>query len=649
MHLDLLAGIRPFLLLLTADAVLLTFLAYPLVMRYPDDQGDGHSLVLLPKPKLPSYWRVPAFALLFLVLMVGYHGLRGSWDPDTVYADLVARICGAVVRSPAEVSGYLAGFTLGLRFLTAGTIVCLAVVGRGNPVRRLLVAFQAAVYLFVMAFQDATLVVVEVLLGVPIAPTTLLGNFVAVGLAILAMTRTQYLNYALPGRTAVPFAKRPRASDAATLIGVTVAAMAICMAGLLLIFHLANPALRPALSLVLPVPFAEGSFVIRSMLLALVNGVTVRPDPPVAPVQPPIDVIIPAYNEEEVIVDTLLAIDTAASRYAGPIRVILMNDGSTDGTRQRALSTMAAFTHATGEVHDGRHGGKSESLNAALALTRADLIVRIDADTIIGEWSLHYTPRWFEDPVIGLVEPMCFPRAARQRTVFPYLRLFEELKQFGLNHLTIQTVDGVNVVPGVFTAFRRSIAMELGGFTVGMNGEDGDFTLRASRLGYRSWMDTKIVVYEDVPPTYAEIREQRVRWGRAVHHNQARHGPYRAGVATPKVWFNQTQQFVKSAFAPARLLLPLYLLLTAAFEGTDRNVILIFLGGYVLAEIVFVTLQAVLTLGFHQARHLGWVVLWPIWHEFLMVFATEAWLSMPGRPLGVHGTRPAIITQAVIH
>ena len=178
--------------------------------------------------------------------------------------------------------------------------------------------------------------------------------------------------------------------------------------------------------------------------------------------------------------------------------------------------------------------------------------------------------------------------------------------------------------------------MELHGFTVGMNGEDGDFTLRASRLGYRTWMDTKIVVYEDVPPTYPEIREQRVRWGRAVHHNQARHGPYRAGVATPKVWFNQTQQFVKSAFAPARLLLPLYLLLTALFEGTERNVILIFLGGYVLAEIVFMALQAVLTLGFRQARHFGWVVLWPVWHEFLMVFATEAWLSdagpAPGRP-----------------
>ncbi len=649
MHLDLLTGLRPLLLLLTADAVLLVFMSYPMRMRYRDDQGDGLALVLLPKPKLPSFWAVPAFALIFLVLMVSYHSMRGAWDPDTVYADLVARICGAVVRSPAVVSGYLAGFTLGLRFLTFATILALAIVGRGNLVRRLLVAFQAAVYLFVMAFMDATLVVVEVLLGVPIAPTTLLGNFIAVGLAILAMTRTEYLNYALPSPSAVPFAPRPRVSDATTLIGVTVAAMAICMAGLLLIYHFADPEWRPALALVLPVPFAEGSFVVRTLLLALVNGITVRPDPPVPEVQPPIDVIIPAYNEEEVLAETLVAIDVAAARYAGPVRVILMNDGSTDGTGALARATMAEFSHATGEVHDGRHGGKSESLNAALALTRAAVVVRIDADTVIGEWSLHYTARWFEDPQIGLVEPMCFPRATRQRSVFPYLRLFEELKQFGLNHLTIQTVDGVNVVPGVFTAFRRSIGTELGGFTVGMNGEDGDFTLRASRLGYRTWMDTKVVVYEDVPPVYPEIREQRVRWGRAVHHNQARHGPYRAGIATPKVWFNQTQQFVKSAFAPARLLLPLYLLLTAAFEGSDRDVILIFLGGYVLAEIVFMTLQALLTLGFHQGRHIAWVVLWPIWHEFLMVFATEAWLSLPGRPVGIHGTRPAVITQAVIH
>jgi cellulose synthase/poly-beta-1,6-N-acetylglucosamine synthase-like glycosyltransferase len=648
MNFDLLNGVGRLALLVGTDLVLLAFLAYPLVKHYPDDQGDGLALVLLPKPALPAYWKVPAFVLVFLVLMIGYHSARGALDPDQIYAGLVSRVVDAVVRSPAETAGYLAGFTLGLRFLVVGTILAFAVVGRGSMARRLLVATQAFLYLGVMVFIDATLVVVEVLVGAPVAPTTLLGNFAAVVVAVLAMTRMQYANYTLPKPSAVPFVKRPRASDAATLIGVTAAAMAICMAGLLAVFSRADPRYQPALSLLLPVPFAEGSFILRSALLALINGVSVRPEPPVGPDRPAIDVIIPAYNEEEVIVDTLRAIDVAAGRYGGPVHVILINDGSVDSTRDLSTTAMAAFLHADGRVVDGRHGGKSESLNAALALTTSDLVVRIDADTIVGEWSLYYTPRWFEDPQIGLVEPMCFPRTGR-RSVYPYMRLFEELKQFGLNHRTIQTVDGVNVVPGVFTAFRRSVALELGGFTVGMNGEDGDFTLRFSRLGYRSWMDPRIIVFEDVPPTYPEIREQRVRWGRAVHHNQARHGPYRAGVATPKVWFNQSQQFFKSAFAPARLLLPLYLLLTAAFEGTQRTVILVFLGAYVVADIVFVLLQGVLTAGYRQIRHFGWVVLWPVWHEFLMVFATEAWISMPGRPLGWHGTRPERITQAVIH
>ena len=103
-----------------------------------------------------------------------------------------------------------------------------------------------------------------------------------------------------------------------------------------------------------------------------------------------------------------------------------------------------------------------------------------------------------------------------------------------MNHRVLQTVDAVNVVPGVFTAFRRMPAVELGGFTVGMNGEDGDFTMRMGRLGWRTRLDPKIVVYEGVPGTFLEMREQRVRWCRATIHNQARQGIYRAGACPPR-------------------------------------------------------------------------------------------------------------------
>ena len=647
MNFTLLNGIGPLLALLAVIALLTVFLCYPLRWPYPDDQGDGQTLVLLPPPKLPAHWRTPVMMFGFLLLFILYRSLHGDLNPDYLYARLLTRLAETVVRAPAQVSAYTDNFTLGLRFLVFGTILAFAVVGRGNLPRRLMVASQAFLYLFYMLFIDTALLVAEVLANVAVGPTTLLGNFVAVGVAVLAMTRMQYANYAMPKPSQVPFVRRPRVNDAATLIGVTVASLAISMAGVLALYHLADPAWRPALALLLPVPFAEGSFMLRTLFLAIINKMTVRPDPPVGDVRPPLDVIIPAYNEEEVIEDTLVAIDVAAGRYGGQVNVILMNDGSTDRTEEIARRVMDAFAHARGVVYQGRHGGKSETLNGALARTTSEIVVRIDADTIVGEWSLYYSVRWFRDPQIGLVEPMCFPRW--RPSVFPHLRLFEEIKQFGMSHYTLQTVDGVNVVPGVFTAFRRSVALELGGFTVGMNGEDGDFTLRFGRLGYRSWMDPKVIVYEDVPGNYPEIREQRVRWGRAVHHNQSRHGPYRAGVATPKVWFGQTQQFFKSSFAPARLLLPLYLLLVALFEGTYRNVILVFFGAYFIAEVVFMLLQLVGTSAYRQTRHFWWVLLWPFWHEFLLVFATDAWISIPGRPLGLHGSRPPPIAHAVVH
>ena len=56
---DLLVGIVPLTLLLTTLAALLCVMAYPLFRVYPDDLGDGNSVVLIPPPKLPRLWRAP--------------------------------------------------------------------------------------------------------------------------------------------------------------------------------------------------------------------------------------------------------------------------------------------------------------------------------------------------------------------------------------------------------------------------------------------------------------------------------------------------------------------------------------------------------------------------------------------------------------
>jgi cellulose synthase/poly-beta-1,6-N-acetylglucosamine synthase-like glycosyltransferase len=245
------------------------------------------------------------------------------------------------------------------------------------------------------------------------------------------------------------------------------------------------------------------------------------------------------------------------------------------------------------------------------------------------------------------VEALMWPRW--NSSVYPRMRQFEELRQFGMYHRTIQLVDGVNVVPGVFTAFRRDIALQIDGFTDGMNGEDGDFTLRFSRVGYRTHMDPKILIYEDVPSSYMELREQRLRWGRATIHNHARHGPYRAGLATSKVWFSQTHLFYTKVFSSIRVMIFFYLFLVAVFEGVYRAPILTFLGFYVVSKGGLILLDITLASGYRKIRYIPWAILIPVWGFFMAFFSVESWLSLPGRPVKLFGEKAAPISAPVIH
>lgn len=647
MNPGLLVGGAPLAALVVATIFGLFLLVYPLWRQYPDDQGDGRALVLLPAPRLPSPLRTIAFVMTFTLLNVIYHSIKGPLAPDSLYSLGVQRLAGRVVNAPSEIQGYFNHFTLGLRFLVLGTLLSLAFTARASLARRMLVIAQVFWYLLVLILFDALLTVATVVTGIPTAPTTVLGNFLAIGLGFLAISRMLFVSFALPKPSAVPFAPRYRAGDAATLLGCTVAGIAAGAIVTLVIYHASSPAYHPFLAVIAPVPFAYVAIIVRSILLWVVTLLVSPPDPEVGDDRPLIDVIIPAYNEAEIIVDTLVAIDVAAGRYGGPVNVILANDGSTDATNELAQATIAGFSHATGRVIDVHHGGKSATLNAALAEATADLVIRIDADTLIGEWALYYTPRWFRDPSIGLVEAMMWPRWSR--SPFPRMRLFEELKSFGVNHRTLQIVDGINVVPGVFTAFRRQPALDLGGFTVGMNGEDGDFTFRFSRLGWRIRQDSKIVVYEDVPSTFGAIREQRVRWDRATLHNHARHGPYRAGIATPKVWFTHYHQFFSRAFAPMRLMLPVYLLVSAAFDGTYRSSVLVVVGAWFAGSVTFMVFESFLVTAYRFERRWPWLLLWPFWQVCLMIFSTESWLSLPGRPVGYRPGQTAEVAHAVVH
>ena len=132
MHTDLLIGPIPLLELVFATAFGLLLLVFPLWRTYPDDKGDGHALVLLPAPKLPTAQRTIAFVLVFTFLDVLYHSIRGPLSPDNLYGNAVKHLAGRVVAAPAETQGFFHSFSLGLRILVVGTMLSLAVCARAS-------------------------------------------------------------------------------------------------------------------------------------------------------------------------------------------------------------------------------------------------------------------------------------------------------------------------------------------------------------------------------------------------------------------------------------------------------------------------------------------------------------------------------------
>lgn len=244
---------------------------------------------------------------------------------------------------------------------------------------------------------------------------------------------------------------------------------------------------------------------------------------------PAVAVMIPAHNEAHDIGATIAALDRAAARYAAPVHLYVIDNASTDDTAAAARTAIAGCTHCTGEVRACVVPGKAVALNYALSIIREDFVVRIDADTLIGENCLDVTLRHFAKPRVAAVGGM--PRPLRGRTFFDRVRLVEVLLKHGFFQVALMGYDGILGEPGMFVVYRRSALDEVGPIVQGMNGEDTDICLRMSSQGYVSLVEPTAVYHSETPHSWAHLREQRIRWFRSIYHVAAhnRHALFKRG------------------------------------------------------------------------------------------------------------------------
>jgi len=238
---------------------------------------------------------------------------------------------------------------------------------------------------------------------------------------------------------------------------------------------------------------------------------------------PAVTVIIPAHNEAHIIGRTLVAVEAAAQNYGGTVKVLVLNNNSSDDTITASTAALARLPLLHGRVVNVPQPGKAVALNRGVAETDTDYLIRIDADTQVLPEALARAMRHFADKQTGVVGGVPLPPGGGP---FDRARMLEVLLKHGYYQIAYGAIDGIVGVPGMFAAYLTDAVRGAGGFVLGMNGEDTDVSLRIGEMGYRVIGDPNVQYVSEVPNTYRHLREQRMRWFRSVYHVSARNRTY---------------------------------------------------------------------------------------------------------------------------
>ncbi|WAJ28167.1 glycosyltransferase [Antarcticirhabdus aurantiaca] len=234
---------------------------------------------------------------------------------------------------------------------------------------------------------------------------------------------------------------------------------------------------------------------------------------------PPVTVVAAAHNESHIIPAMIEAVDAAAAQYGGSVKLIVVDNASTDDTAALAEAGIDRLRFCNGTVLSEKRLGKARALNTGLAAVQKDFVLRIDADTLVGPSNIARAMTYFVEDRVGIVGGLSMPPGDGP---FDRARAIEVLMRSGVHQVGFNSFEAIVGIPGMFALYRTEALRRQGGFATGINGEDTDASLRIGELGYRIIEDPAIVYVSEVPANLANLREQRLRWFRSIYHVAAR-------------------------------------------------------------------------------------------------------------------------------
>ncbi|MFX3636010.1 MAG: glycosyltransferase [Candidatus Pristimantibacillus sp.] len=227
----------------------------------------------------------------------------------------------------------------------------------------------------------------------------------------------------------------------------------------------------------------------------------------------PVTILVACYNEEAGIADTIRYI--ATQDYDGEVTIIVIDNNSSDRTAVIAEETADELNLHLKVIHEAAPG-KNHALNAALSHVETELMITLDADTLLHKSAIrHIVARYISSPSdVCAVAGAVLVRNSRGN----FLAKIQEWDYF-LGIASIKRLQGLFqgtlVAQGAFSLYKTKVVKEVNGWPDAI-GEDIVLTWRFLGKGWKVYFEPLAVAFTDVPESLYHFFRQRSRWARGM-------------------------------------------------------------------------------------------------------------------------------------
>ncbi|MCE9599381.1 MAG: glycosyltransferase [Spirochaetia bacterium] len=219
----------------------------------------------------------------------------------------------------------------------------------------------------------------------------------------------------------------------------------------------------------------------------------------------PVSILIPSYNEEKVLARTIESLQQSTHK---KFEILVIDDGSTD----KSIDVVKKL-----QKHDKRvrlitqaNSGKSAALNFGMQKAKHEIVITIDADTIVMPQTITELASPFQDPevdaVCGNVE------VGNVHNILTGFQSLEYITSQNFDRRAFDALNCISVVPGATGAWRRATVLAAGGYNTDTLTEDADLTLTMLRSGAKIVYAPEARARTEAPATVSTLASQRFRW-----------------------------------------------------------------------------------------------------------------------------------------